>query len=162
MPTLLELTGISKSFAGVHALKGVSFDLLAGEVHALVGENGAGKSTLIKVITGAHLPDEGTIEVQGRPVADLDPVLRAIWESPRFTSSRRCFRTSRSPRTSPSGSSRLAAGAASAGVGGGPGREACSNESARRSTRKPRCARCRCPSSNWSRSRGPWAPKPGS
>ena len=60
MPPLLELTGISKAFAGVHALKGVSFDLRAGEVHALVGENGAGKSTLIKVITGAHLPDEGT------------------------------------------------------------------------------------------------------
>ncbi len=63
MPDLLELTGISKAFAGVQALKGVSFDLRAGEVHALVGENGAGKSTLIKVITGAHLPDEGTIEV---------------------------------------------------------------------------------------------------
>ncbi|HEX3451069.1 MAG TPA: ATP-binding cassette domain-containing protein, partial [Isosphaeraceae bacterium] len=63
---LLELTGISKAFAGVQALRSVSFDLCAGEVHALVGENGAGKSTLIKVITGAHLPDLGTIEVMGR------------------------------------------------------------------------------------------------
>ena len=61
-----ELTGISKAFAGVQALKGVSFDLRAGEVHALVGENGAGKSTLIKVITGAHRPDEGTLEVEGQ------------------------------------------------------------------------------------------------
>jgi rhamnose transport system ATP-binding protein len=71
--TLLQLTGISKSFGGVRALKGVSFDLRAGEVHALVGENGAGKSTLIKVITGAHPPDEGTLEVQGRPITDNDP-----------------------------------------------------------------------------------------
>ncbi len=88
MATLLELTGISKAFAGVQALSGVSFDLRAGEVHALVGENGAGKTTLIKVITGAHLPDEGTIEVQGRLVADIDPVrarglgIAAIYQQP--------------------------------------------------------------------------------
>jgi len=86
--TLLELTGISKAFAGVQALRGVSFDLRAGEVHALVGENGAGKTTLIKVITGAHLPDEGTIEVHGRPVGDIDPVrarglgIAAIYQQP--------------------------------------------------------------------------------
>ena len=89
----LELTGISKAFAGVHALKGVSFDLRAGEVHALVGENGAGKSTLIKVITGAHLPDEGRIEVDGHPVGDLIRCGRVSWESPRFTSSPPSFRT---------------------------------------------------------------------
>ncbi len=59
-----------------------------GEVHALVGENGAGKSTLIKVITGAHVPDEGTIEVNGRVVEDLDPVgaralgIAAIYQQP--------------------------------------------------------------------------------
>jgi rhamnose transport system ATP-binding protein len=85
---LLELTGISKAFAGVHALKNVSFDLRAGEVHALVGENGAGKSTLIKVITGAHLPDEGNIEIDGHPLGDLDPVrsrqmgIAAIYQQP--------------------------------------------------------------------------------
>src|SRR3954462_7517118 len=67
--TLLRLSDIRKSFAGVQALKGVSFDLEAGEVHALVGENGAGKSTLIKVITGAHAPDRGEVEVLGRAPA---------------------------------------------------------------------------------------------
>ncbi|MFO0810909.1 MAG: ATP-binding cassette domain-containing protein [Gemmataceae bacterium] len=54
--------------------RGVSFDLLPGEVHALVGENGAGKSTLIKVVTGAHAPDEGTLEIAGQLVADNDPL----------------------------------------------------------------------------------------
>jgi rhamnose transport system ATP-binding protein len=70
---LLTLTGIRKAFGGVQALRGVSFDLRAGEVHALVGENGAGKSTLIKVITGAHQPDEGTFEIQGQQIAANDP-----------------------------------------------------------------------------------------
>jgi rhamnose transport system ATP-binding protein len=71
--SLLQLTAVTKSFGAVRALKGVSFDLLAGEVHALLGENGAGKSTLIKVITGAHQPDGGSIEVRGQRVAQLTP-----------------------------------------------------------------------------------------
>ena len=70
---LLDAVGISKSFAGVRALKQVSFDLLPGEVHALVGENGAGKSTLIKIMTGAERADAGTIAVAGRAAHDLDP-----------------------------------------------------------------------------------------
>ena len=88
MSLLLRLSGIRKSFAGVQALRGVSFDLRVGEVHALVGENGAGKSTLIKVITGAHQPDEGTIEVEGRLVEQNDPVraralgVAAIYQQP--------------------------------------------------------------------------------
>jgi rhamnose transport system ATP-binding protein len=71
--SLLSVNGITKSFAGVHALRGVSFDLQPGEVHALVGENGAGKSTLIKVITGAHAPDSGSIEIDGHFVSGNSP-----------------------------------------------------------------------------------------
>ena len=67
-PALLELTGVSKSFGGVQALRGVDFTLLAGEIHGLAGENGAGKSTLMKIIAGAHGADEGQIKIEGREV----------------------------------------------------------------------------------------------
>ncbi len=70
---LLQLTNLTKSFGAVRALRGVSFNVRAGEVHALLGENGAGKSTLIKAITGAHQPDGGTIEIEGKPVTHLSP-----------------------------------------------------------------------------------------
>src|SRR5439155_8203070 len=70
---LLEARSITKAFAGVQALKGVSFDLLEGEVHALIGENGAGKSTLIRIMTGAAKADSGTLFVSGRPVPHIDP-----------------------------------------------------------------------------------------
>src|SRR5436853_5364970 len=70
---LLQLDRIAKSFGAVHALQRVSFSLESGEVHALLGENGAGKSTLIKVITGAHQPDGGTIEIAGEQVHRLTP-----------------------------------------------------------------------------------------
>ena len=62
------MTGIYKSFGGVHALTDASFDVRAGEIHALLGENGAGKSTLVKIVAGAHQCDAGTIEWGGEPV----------------------------------------------------------------------------------------------
>src|SRR5512147_1627604 len=65
---ILRLHHVSKSFVGVKAMQDVSFDLRAGEVHCLCGENGAGKSTLIKVLSGAHQPDEGTISFEGQKV----------------------------------------------------------------------------------------------
>jgi ABC-type sugar transport system ATPase subunit len=65
--------GLCKAFPGVQALDHVAFDVRAGEVHALVGENGAGKSTLIKILSGAYVPDAGTIIVGGHPFRHLSP-----------------------------------------------------------------------------------------
>ncbi len=73
MEELLSMNGIVKSFPGVQALKGVHFDLRAGEVHALIGENGAGKSTLMKILTGSYQADEGEIIYQGKPVSIPNP-----------------------------------------------------------------------------------------
>jgi rhamnose transport system ATP-binding protein len=84
----LEATSVSKAFAGVKALRSVSFELRAGEVHALIGENGAGKSTLIKIFTGALTPDAGTIKVRDETVPRMDPRLSkslgiaAIYQQP--------------------------------------------------------------------------------
>ena len=72
-PPLLTVRNLRKSFGGIHALDGVSFDLVAGEVHALVGENGAGKSTLIKVLSGVHMFDAGQIELNGAPFRPASP-----------------------------------------------------------------------------------------
>src|SRR6202048_1953283 len=71
---MLRLEGISKSFPGVRALNGVSFEVRPGEIHGLLGENGAGKSTLIKIVAGAYTPDQGEIFLEDE---------RVRWSSPR-------------------------------------------------------------------------------
>ena len=75
---LLEMEGISKRFAGVQALKGVSLSVWPGEVVALIGENGAGKSTLMKILGGVHQPDEGVIKIVGQPT-----VIQSVKDSTR-------------------------------------------------------------------------------
>ncbi|MEO8351872.1 MAG: sugar ABC transporter ATP-binding protein [Chthoniobacteraceae bacterium] len=73
MSVLLRAVELTKSFGAVRALRGVSFELQPGEVHAVLGENGAGKSTLIKIITGAHQADGGRLEIFGQAVEHLTP-----------------------------------------------------------------------------------------
>ena len=70
---ILELQGITKIFPGVKALNQVHFQLRTGQIHALMGENGAGKSTFIKVITGVHQPEEGTMILRGKQVEFKNP-----------------------------------------------------------------------------------------
>ena len=85
---LLRITNLIKSYDGVHALRGASFELRSGEVHALIGENGAGKSTLIRIITGAVAADSGKIELDGSPITHNTPGLAkqlriaAIYQQP--------------------------------------------------------------------------------
>ncbi|WGD29742.1 sugar ABC transporter ATP-binding protein [Ancylobacter sp. WKF20] len=71
-PPRLRMAGVSKSFGNVHALRGMDFELRAGEVHMLFGENGAGKSTLINVICGALRPDRGTVTLDGEELSFRD------------------------------------------------------------------------------------------
>src|ERR687893_3031633 len=85
---LLRAAGVTKSYAGVQALKSGSIEVRAGEVHALIGENGAGKSTLIKIMTGAVQPDSGEIVLNGHAVTNNSPRLAkslgiiAIYQQP--------------------------------------------------------------------------------
>ena len=70
---LVTMEGVTKHFGGVQALRGVDFELRAGEIHALLGENGAGKSTLMSVLSGVHAPDAGTLKIDGVPVRFASP-----------------------------------------------------------------------------------------
>ena len=72
----LRMTGISKHFGPVQALRDVSITVRAGTVHALVGENGAGKSTLMKILAGVYQPETGSIEVGGQGARSPIPLRR--------------------------------------------------------------------------------------
>ena len=69
----VQLRGITKRFPGVVANRDIDIAVRAGTVHAIVGENGAGKSTLMKILYGMQKPDEGSIEIEGRPVSFSSP-----------------------------------------------------------------------------------------
>lgn len=73
MTKLIEMDAIEKSFTGNKVLKSVHLDVEAGEIHALMGENGAGKSTLMKILTGIHKRDKGTVKVKGQEVEFTNP-----------------------------------------------------------------------------------------
>jgi ABC-type sugar transport system ATPase subunit len=73
MPPILKISGISKRFPGVQALRDVAFEVQQESIHAVIGENGAGKSTLMQIIAGVHQPDAGTIEFSGEPVKFTNP-----------------------------------------------------------------------------------------
>ncbi|MFC2568768.1 MAG: sugar ABC transporter ATP-binding protein [Schaalia sp.] len=70
---VLAVRHVSKSFAGVRALVDIDLEIAPGEIHCLAGENGSGKSTLIKVISGVHTPEEGSVAIAGREYAHLTP-----------------------------------------------------------------------------------------
>ena len=63
--TVIEMDSVSKNFFETIALENVNFNVVKGEVHGLVGENGAGKSTLIKILSGAHIKNKGSIKIFG-------------------------------------------------------------------------------------------------
>jgi ribose transport system ATP-binding protein len=70
---LVELKDVTKRFPGVVAMRNMSLQIRPGEIHGLIGENGAGKSTLIKVLTGVHIPEEGSIYIEGKKVSFKNP-----------------------------------------------------------------------------------------
>jgi branched-chain amino acid transport system ATP-binding protein len=76
-PTLLAVEGLTKSYGGVHAVRGVSFSLSAGEILALIGPNGAGKSTCFDMLNGQNIPDSGKIHLLGQDTVGKKP--RAVW-----------------------------------------------------------------------------------
>ena len=71
---LLAIHGLTRSYPGVRALRGVSFDVGESQLHALLGENGAGKSTLIRILSGVESPDDGTMTLDGRDYRPSSPL----------------------------------------------------------------------------------------
>jgi branched-chain amino acid transport system ATP-binding protein len=76
-PVLLSVDGLTKSYGGVHAVRGVSFSLQAGEILALIGPNGAGKSTCFDMLNGQRIPDSGRVSLMGQDITAIAP--RAVW-----------------------------------------------------------------------------------
>src|SRR3954449_11746334 len=76
-PTLLSIDRLTKSYGGVHAVRGVSFTLQAGEILALIGPNGAGKSTCFDMLNGQRIPDAGRVSLSGADITGSAP--RAVW-----------------------------------------------------------------------------------
>src|SRR3954453_1694598 len=76
-PALLSVEALSKSYGGVHAVRGVSFSLQAGEILALIGPNGAGKSTCFDMLNGQRRPDSGRVSLLGQDITGRPP--RAVW-----------------------------------------------------------------------------------
>ncbi len=74
---VLQAANLDKRYAAVHALRSANLTMRAGEVHALMGTNGAGKSTLVKILTGAVMPDDGEVLLDGMPVPLAIPVRRS-------------------------------------------------------------------------------------
>lgn len=75
--TLLAVDGLTKSYGGVHAVRGVSFQLVAGEILALIGPNGAGKSTCFDMLNGQKTPDRGHVQLLGTDITGKSP--RTVW-----------------------------------------------------------------------------------
>lgn len=73
MSTLIEVTGLEKTFGGVHAVEGLSFSVDAGQIYSVIGINGAGKTTLFNLITGIYTPTKGEIKLNGESVVGLEP-----------------------------------------------------------------------------------------
>ena len=79
VPILLSVEGLTKSYGGVHAVRGVSFALKAGEILALIGPNGAGKSTCFDMLNGQITPDSGRINLLGEDTAGKKPARSGGW-----------------------------------------------------------------------------------
>lgn len=73
MTALIEVTGLDKTFGGVHAVEGLSFSVDAGQIYSVIGPNGAGKTTLFNLITGVYTPTKGEIKLSGEMVVGLEP-----------------------------------------------------------------------------------------
>ena len=102
---VLAVRHVSKSFAGVRALVDIDLEIAPGEIHCLAGENGSGKSTLIKVISGVHTPEHGTVSIDGRDFTRLTPAaaIDAGTRISRFSRTSPLWRTLRSAAKWPPG-----------------------------------------------------------